>query len=86
MAPARRCCRTRRVTLGGEGTQPQGHLRPGLREGMGMGSQADRVCLGSGVQMFSGGTMGLLQNRTWNSQGGSIGWTLQFGDNLHPTR
>lgn len=50
-----------------------------------MGLQADSACLGSGVQMFSGATMGLLQNRVWNSQG-SIGWTLHFGDNLHPTR
>lgn len=27
-----------------------------------MGLQADSACLGSGVQMFSGATMGLLQN------------------------
>lgn len=29
VAPARWCCRTRRVTLGGEGTQPQGQPTPG---------------------------------------------------------
>lgn len=48
--------------------------------------QAGKACLGSGVQMFSGGTMGLLPNRAWNSQGGSSGWTLQFGGSLHHTR
>lgn len=53
---------------------------------MGRGWQADRACLGNGVQMFSGGNMRLLQNRAWDSQGGSIGWTLQFGENLHHTR
>lgn len=55
------------------------------REGMGMGSQADSACLGSGVQI-SHGVPWDCSKTAWNSQGGSIGWTLQFGDNLHPTR
>lgn len=54
------------------------------REGTGMGSWADCACLGRDVQICSGGTTGLLQNRAWKSQGVSISWMPLPGDSPCP--